>query len=45
LPSETRFLRKDKNKNTLREDEEENISSYWINIRKKEDTGRLKRKH
>jgi len=29
----------------LREDEEKDVSSYWMNVRKREDTGNLKRKH
>ena len=29
----------------LREDEEEDVSSYWMNVRKREDTGNWKRKH
>jgi hypothetical protein len=28
-----------------REDEEENVSSYWMILRKREDTGNRKRKH
>jgi hypothetical protein len=27
----------------LREDEEEDVSSYWMNVRKREDTGNWKR--
>jgi hypothetical protein len=29
----------------MREDEEEDVSSYWMTLRKREDTGNLKRKH
>jgi hypothetical protein len=29
----------------LWEDEEEDVSSYWMTLRKQEDTGNLKRKH
>jgi len=29
----------------MRDDEEEDVSSYWMTLRKWEDTGILKRKH
>jgi len=29
----------------IRDDEEEDVSSYWMPLRKWEDTGILKRKH
>jgi len=29
----------------LREDKEKDVSSYWMNVRKREDTGNWKRKH
>jgi hypothetical protein len=32
-------------KDMRRKDEEEGISSYWISIRKRKDSGNLKKKH
>ena len=44
LLSEARYWMKDRRKK-WQEDEEEEVSSYWMTLRKQEDTGNWKRKH
>jgi hypothetical protein len=41
----TCFLKHDIEETTSQEDEGEDVSSYWIAIRKRGDTGTRKRKH
>ena len=43
LPFETRYWRRGREKK-WREDEEEEVSSYWISLREREDTGSRTRK-
>ena len=45
VPFTTRHWSKDRRKGIWREDEDEDIRSYWMNVRKWEDTGYWKRKH